>query len=177
MGTGASSGRKPKFASKFILAGELGKGAFSTVRMGVNKANGEKVAVKIVNKRELNAEDLASLKEEIEILGSINHKNIIRLYDFYDEGSEMYLITELVEGGELFDRIVSKSTYSEKEARDVVQIILETIAALHKMDIVHRDLKPENLLLCGGAYTHIRYTHYLRPLSNLTFPPSNNCRV
>lgn len=60
------------------------------------------------------------------------------------------MVTELVEGGEMFDRIVSKSTYTEKEARDVVKVILETIAFLHLSDIVHRDLKPENLLLMGG---------------------------
>jgi serine/threonine protein kinase len=63
------------------------------------------------------------------------------------------MVTELVEGGELFDRIVAKTSYTEKEARDVIRVVLETIAALHDMDIVHRDLKPENLLLCSGEYS------------------------
>ena len=152
MGSGASSSRGKKFASTYILAGELGKGAFSIVRLGVNKSTGAKVAVKIVQKKELNAEDLASLREEITILSSIDHKNIIKLFEFFDEGTEMYLITELVEGGELFDRIVAKSSYSEKEARDVIKVVLETMAFLHKSDIAHRDLKPENLILCGGTF-------------------------
>ena len=156
MGSGASSARGKKFASTYILAGELGKGAFSIVRLGVNKATGAKVAVKIVQKKELNAEDLSSLREEISILSAIDHKNIIKLFEYFDEGSEMYLITELVEGGELFDRIVAKSSYSEKEARDVIKVILETMAFLHKSDVVHRDLKPENLLLCGGTFHHTR---------------------
>ena len=149
MGGGASS--QAKFASKYILAGELGKGAFSVVRLGVDKASGQKRAIKIVNKRELNAEDMASLKEEIAILSTIDHKNIIKLYEHFDEGTDMFLVTELVEGGELFDRIVAKASYTEKEARDVIKVVLETIAALHDMDLVHRALKPENLLLCGGA--------------------------
>ena len=75
---------------------------------------------------------------------------LIRLYETFDEGSDFYIVTELVEGGELFDRIVSKAHYTEKEARDLFKIFLETLAYMHSEGIVHRDLKPENLLLCSG---------------------------
>lgn len=61
-------------------------------------------------------------------------------------------MTELVQGGELFDRIVSKSKYSEKEARDLIKLFIETMAYMHDANVVHRDLKPENLLLTSGAY-------------------------
>ena len=71
----------------------------------------------------------------------------IRLYETFDEGNEFYIVTELVEGGELFDRIVSKTHYTEKEARDLVKLFIETMAYIHQQGIVHRDLKPENLLL------------------------------
>lgn len=153
MGGGSSTSKVHKFSSRYMLAGELGKGAFSTVRLGINKATGDKRAVKIIQKKELNSEDLNSLKEEIKILSDIDYANIIKLYETFDEGSELYMVTELVEGGELFDRIVAKSAYTEKEARDVIQVVLKTIAFLHESDIVHRDLKPENLLLCGGTHS------------------------
>jgi serine/threonine protein kinase len=73
-----------------------------------------------------------------------------RLYETFDEGTEFYIITELVAGGELFDRIVAKTHYTEKEARDLVKLFLETMAYMHGIGVVHRDLKPENLLLCSG---------------------------
>lgn len=76
-----------------------------------------------------------------------------RLFETFDEGSDFYIVTELVEGGELFDRIVSKAHYTEKEARDLIKIMLETMNYMHKSGIVHRDLKPENLLLCTGNTT------------------------
>jgi serine/threonine protein kinase len=76
-----------------------------------------------------------------------------RLYETFDEGSDFYIVTELVEGGELFDRIVSKAHYTEKEARDLIKSLLETLNYMHTTGVVHRDLKPENLLLCSGALT------------------------
>ena len=74
----------------------------------------------------------------------------IRCYETFDEGNEFYIVTELVAGGELFDRIVAKTNYTEKEARDLVKMFLETMAYMHEAGVVHRDLKPENLLLCSG---------------------------
>jgi serine/threonine protein kinase len=76
-----------------------------------------------------------------------------RLYETFDEGSDFYIVTELVEGGELFDRIVSKAHYTEKEARDLIKSLLETLNYMHTTGVVHRDLKPENLLLCSGAWS------------------------
>jgi serine/threonine protein kinase len=74
-----------------------------------------------------------------------------RLYETFDEGTDFYIVTELVEGGELFDRIVSKAHYTEKEARDLIKSLLETLNYMHTTGVVHRDLKPENLLLCSGT--------------------------
>lgn len=76
-----------------------------------------------------------------------------RLIEVFEEGSDFYIVTELVQGGELFDRIVSKSHYSEKEARDLIKKMLETLAYMHENNVVHRDLKPENLLLTKGMYS------------------------
>lgn len=82
----------------------------------------------------------------------LRNLNVIpRLFEVFEEGAEFYIVTELVQGGELFDRIVSKSHYTEKEARDLVKLFLETMAYMHEADVVHRDLKPENLLLTSGV--------------------------
>ena len=78
------------------------------------------------------------------VLQSIEHANIIKLYNFYEEKKMFYMVIELMEGGELFERIVKKTFYNEKEARDLIRILLDALAYLHHRNIVHRDLKPEN---------------------------------
>ena len=75
---------------------------------------------------------------------------IYRLIETFEESSELFVVTELVTGGELFDRIVQKSNYTEKEARDLIKVLLQTVAYMAEKGVVHRDLKPENLLLCSG---------------------------
>lgn len=138
-----------KFSQCYMLARELGSGAFSVVKLAVNLETSEKAAVKVIPKKKLSDEDYQSLLTEIEILSSLHHPHIIQLYETFDEGEDFFIVTELVEGGELFDRIVSKAHYTEKEARDLIKLVLETMAYIHGQGIVHRDLKPENLLLCS----------------------------
>jgi serine/threonine protein kinase len=87
------------------------------------------------------------LKDEIQVLQELQHKHIIRLYDVFDESQFYYLVTEKMLGGELFDRIVQKSYYNEKEARDVCLILFDAMNYCHEKHVAHRDLKPENLLL------------------------------
>lgn len=106
-------------------------------------------AIKIVTKSKLSEEDEVALQDEIDILKKLEHPNIIRLFDVFDEKENYYLITEKMMGGELFDRIVQKTIYNEKEARDVSRILIEALRYCHERHIVHRDLKPENLLLAS----------------------------
>ena len=75
------------------------------------------------------------------------HPHIVRLYDVFDTAKDLYLVMELVTGGELFDHLVSKGPYSEKEAAGHIKAVAEAVQYLHSKNIVHRDLKPENLLL------------------------------
>ena len=134
-------------------ANELGTGAFSRVMKATKRtpgsdAVGAGVAVKCITKTaDLKADDEASLREEVAVLKFVDHPNIIKLYDFYEEKKMFYMVIELMEGGELFERIVRKTFYNEKEARDLIRILLDALAYLHHRNIVHRDLKPENLLL------------------------------
>jgi len=149
-GGGSKPTKKVKFIEKYTVGKELGSGAFSVVKLATNKVTKQELAVKMIARKKLSAEDFKSLLMEIEILGSLNHAHIIRLEETFDEGNDYFIVTELVAGGELFDRIVAKAQYSEKEARDLVKIFLETMDFIHSKGIVHRDLKPENLLLCSA---------------------------
>lgn len=142
-------GEKRSFSALYTLGDELGSGAFSIVKRGYYKKTGDNVAVKIVNKKKLSDDDLLSLQTEIQILNSLDHPNIIKLYETFDEGNEIFIITEIVEGGELFDRIVLKTNYSEKEARNLIKTLLKTLDYLADNTVVHRDMKPENILLCS----------------------------
>lgn len=125
----------------------LGSGAYSTVYLAKHKKMGEEVAVKKITKSQLQPYDHDALKDEVKLLSECKHPNIIRFVDFFDEAEYYFLLSEVVGGGELFDRICDKTTYTEAEARDLIITLLKVLAYLHKKNIAHRDLKPENLLL------------------------------
>ena len=88
-----------------------------------------------------------NLHNETEILKRVNHKNIVKLIEIFESDEYLFLVMELTTGGELFDRIVAKGCYTEREASQLVRQIVEAIKYLHSIGICHRDLKPENLLL------------------------------
>lgn len=111
------------------------------------KETGDTYAMKIVNRKKMDKGLELALKDEISILNNLNHPHIIRLFDTFATINSYYLVTEYLAGGELFDRIVEKTTYSEKEARDVCKIIFKAMDHCHQCRVAHRDLKPENLLL------------------------------
>lgn len=133
--------------ARYTLGDVLGEGGYSVVKAGKSKLSGETVAVKIVTRKDLSQEDEESLRSEVQILSELKHKNITRLVDFFEEEKYFFVVLEYLDGGELFDRIVKKTFYNEKEARDLVFTLLMAIKYCHDHDIVHRDLKPENLLL------------------------------
>jgi len=131
----------------YEVKNELGRGAFSIVYLGINKINGGKFAIKVINKKDLGKDYEKNLKMEVDILKKVNHPNIIALKELFDTPDKLYLVMELVTGGELFDKIVEKGSYTEAEASQLVRKIVSAVEYLHGIDIVHRDLKPENLLL------------------------------
>ena len=137
--------------ARYKLGDVLGEGGYSVVKAGTSVIDERKVAVKIITRKDLSEADDESLKQEVSILGKLNHPNITRLVDFFEEDQHYYVVLEYLDGGELFDRIVKKTYYSEKEARDLVFTILKAIKYCHDQNIVHRDLKPENLLLASKS--------------------------
>ncbi|XP_075064749.1 calcium/calmodulin-dependent protein kinase type 1D [Mixophyes fleayi] len=123
----------------------LGSGAFSEVVLAEDKITGKLFAVKCIPKKALKGKE-SSIENEIAVLKKIKHENIVALEDIYESPSHLYLVMQLVSGGELFDRIVEKGFYTEKDASALIRQVLDAVFYLHRLGIVHRDLKPENLL-------------------------------
>jgi len=132
----------------YRLGKTLGLGAFSKVKLGIHELTGEKVAIKILNRKKLKQMDMgAKVRREIDILKMFSHPHIIRLYEVIDTPSTIYCVMEYIEGGEMFDYIVARGRLSEDEARSFFQQIVSGVEYCHFHMVVHRDLKPENLLL------------------------------
>ncbi|XP_062319653.1 calcium/calmodulin-dependent protein kinase type II subunit gamma isoform X13 [Osmerus eperlanus] len=138
-----------RFTDEYQLYEELGKGAFSVVRRCVKKSTGQEYAAKIINTKKLSARDHQKLEREARICRLLKHPNIVRLHESISEEGFHYLVFDLVTGGELFEDIVAREYYSEADASQCINQILESVHHIHQHDIVHRDLKPENLLLAS----------------------------
>ncbi|KAL7070169.1 hypothetical protein ACQ4LE_010580 [Meloidogyne hapla] len=125
----------------------LGRGNFAQVRMAYHEIANAKVAMKIVDKRSLDAENLAKIEREIKILQKLNHPFIVKLYEVIRTNRYLYIVTEYVSNGELFDMLMDGGRQTEVESRRIFQQIVSAVVYCHANGIVHRDLKAENLLL------------------------------
>jgi calcium/calmodulin-dependent protein kinase I len=151
---------KPKrFTDGYEIGKELGRGGFSIVKEAKRKATGEMFAVKIIAKNQ-SEDELQLLQREIDIMKKLKHGHIIALEEVFDEPDYIYLVLELVTGGELFDQIVARGVYTEKDAAQVVKQILEAVSYMHENGIAHRDLKPENLLLLSPTSNVVKITDF-----------------
>ncbi|KAG9406437.1 Calcium/calmodulin-dependent protein kinase type IV [Aphanomyces cochlioides] len=142
------------FESKYELGTVIGTGSTSVCHLCESKATGEQFACKIIDKRAIQSKSddlLEQFQVEIQVLQSLDHPNIIHMEDVYQTDSRICMVTELMEGGELFDYVVHKGTLSEVEASCLVRKITSAIAYMHACGVVHRDLKPENLLLTSKS--------------------------
>ncbi|XP_034779568.1 ribosomal protein S6 kinase alpha-3 isoform X2 [Acipenser ruthenus] len=130
-----------QFTDGYDVKEDIGVGSYSICKRCVNKTSNMEYAVKIINKSKRDP------SEEIEILLRYGqHPNIITLKDVYDDGKVVYLVTELMKGGELLDKILRQKFFSEREASAVLYTISKTVEYLHIQGVVHRDLKPSNIL-------------------------------
>ena len=125
----------------YIILGDLGTGSYGCVKKVKHRQLGEIRAMKIVKKNS------PSSQNEIEILKKISHPNIISIYEIFEDSINYYIMTEYLEGGELFDMITKQHVLSEVDAAKILKQLLKGVNYLHNMNIVHRDLKPENIML------------------------------
>jgi len=141
--------------NSFIFATKLGQGEYSRVKEGRHLETNTLVAVKLIKKSKLREDTKASILREVEIMKSLSDDgfteehlpHVVQLFDFYDTPRQYFLVCEMMQGGELFDRIVEKTYYSVNDAKECGRTLLNAVKFLHDRKVCHRDLKPENLLL------------------------------
>eukprot|EP00762_Andalucia_godoyi_P001933 ANDGO_06098.mRNA.1 CBL-interacting serine/threonine-protein kinase 26 len=144
----SSDSQMVKRVGNYELGKTLGKGTFSKVKYAVDIRTGKAWAVKIVDRQKVIKEHMeAQLKREITIMKMMRHPNIVNLNEVLQTQRNIYIVLELITGGELFDRIVQAKRFDEDTARYFFQQLIVGIEYCHKNNIAHRDLKPENLLL------------------------------
>uniref|UniRef100_A0A8C8LZS1 Serine/threonine-protein kinase DCLK2 n=1 Tax=Oncorhynchus tshawytscha TaxID=74940 RepID=A0A8C8LZS1_ONCTS len=136
----------PSIAERYKVGRTLGDGTFAVVRECVERCTGREYALKIINKVKCRGKE-HMIQNEVSILRRIKHPNIVLLIEEMDTYSELYLVMELVKGGDLFDSITSSNKYTERDASGMIYNLASAIKYLHSLNIVHRDIKPENLLV------------------------------
>ncbi|XP_034139075.1 serine/threonine-protein kinase MARK2 isoform X9 [Drosophila guanche] len=132
---------------KYKLIKTIGKGNFAKVKLAKHLPTGKEVAIKIIDKTQLNPGSLQKLFREVRIMKMLDHPNIVKLFQVIETEKTLYLIMEYASGGEVFDYLVLHGRMKEKEARVKFRQIVSAVQYCHQKRIIHRDLKAENLLL------------------------------
>ena len=140
----------PAFWSLYKKGPKLGVGFLSTVHQATHLRTGLSFAVKIIPTRKLRPTDYARLRREVAAMQALReHPNVVRLVERVDEPECVYIVEELMEGGELFERIIKLQRFTERDACTIARTLVSVLAAAHAAGIAHRDLKPENILLAS----------------------------
>ncbi|XP_071368485.1 MAP/microtubule affinity-regulating kinase 3a isoform X7 [Centroberyx affinis] len=144
--SGADEPQQPHVGNYRLLK-TIGKGNFAKVKLARHILTGREVAIKIIDKTQLNPNSLQKLFREVRIMKILNHPNIVKLFEVIETERTLYLVMEYASGGEVFDYLVAHGRMKEKEARAKFRQIVSAVQYCHQKHIVHRDLKAENLLL------------------------------
>ena len=132
---------------EYTIKETIGKGTFSRVKLGINKSTGEKVAIKILEKRKIKSKtDIIRVERELNILRKINHINLVKIVQTKEDQNNIYIIMEFI-NYDLFLHIVNNKRLNEKESSFYFFQLITGLEYIHSLNIVHRDLKPENLLI------------------------------
>lgn len=139
--------KEASFRDVYRLGRSLGKGTFGEVHLCVHRESGAERAVKAIRKSRFEVAETAFLVNEITILRSLDHPNIVKMYEYFEDRDVIYLVQDVCKGGELFDEIIRRENFREEDAALIISRILNAMNYCHQHNIVHRDLKPENILL------------------------------
>ncbi|XP_073995107.1 serine/threonine-protein kinase MARK2-like isoform X27 [Rhodnius prolixus] len=142
-----SRGSDEPHIGKYRLLKTIGKGNFAKVKLAKHVPTGKEVAIKIIDKTQLNPSSLQKLFREVRIMKMLDHPNIVKLFQVIETEKTLYLVMEYASGGEVFDYLVLHGRMKEKEARAKFRQIVSAVQYCHQKKIIHRDLKAENLLL------------------------------
>ncbi|XP_055908423.1 STE20-like serine/threonine-protein kinase isoform X7 [Eupeodes corollae] len=139
---------RKKLRQRFDIIKKLGQGTYGKVQLGINKETGQEVAIKTIKKCKIEAEaDLVRIRREVQIMSSVQHPNIIHIYEVFENREKMVLVMEFAAGGELYDYLSERKVLNEEEARRIFRQVSTAVYYCHKHKICHRDLKLENILL------------------------------
>ena len=142
------SERKNPIEKNYEILEVVGQGGFGQVKKVRHKELDVVRALKILKKSRYRSQaELKMIKNEIAVMKVVDHPNIVKLFEFFEDEENFYIITEYCGGGQLFEAIMARKTFTENEAANIMQQLLSAIAHCHQRKIVHRDVKPENLLL------------------------------
>merc|ERR1712072_657628 len=130
----------------YDLIEEIGQGQYAVVHRAEHKENGKVVAVKLIDKGDTG---MTVTDKEVAVMLRIDDPNCVKLYEVYETETEIQMVMELLEGADLFDRIINKQKYPEDEAKELMKRVCDGVKHLHDKNIMHRDLKPENILLAS----------------------------
>ena len=144
--------KKEPVSRHYAVQTDIGQGSYGKVKRVRHNKLGEERAMKIVSKQS------ESSQNEIEILRRVSHPNIVNIYEIFEDSKKYYIITEMLDGGELFEFITNQGTFMENDASLLMKQILKGVNYLHSNHIVHRDLKPENIMLVRKPNSVKKYT-------------------
>ncbi|BAT98158.1 hypothetical protein VIGAN_09178700 [Vigna angularis var. angularis] len=142
---------------KYELGKTIGEGSFAKVKFAKNVENGNHVAIKILDRSHVLSHKMTEqqLKKEISAMKIINHPNVVKIYEVMASKTKIYIVLELINGGELFDKIAQSGRLKEDEARSYFHQLINAVDYCHSRGVYHRDLKPENLLLDSNGVLKI----------------------
>ncbi|MDR3736442.1 MAG: protein kinase [Acidobacteriaceae bacterium] len=136
----------------YDLKESLGKGKFGTVRAATHKKTGKRVAIKVMKKSAMTPQDVELVKQEIEILKMCQHPNLIKMLDVFENIEHIYIVMEVLEGGDLFSYLEKRRfRLPEQRAAKIIHSLAAGLYYLHSYGIVHRDIKPENVLMVSKS--------------------------
>lgn len=149
--------RYTRFSNDYLKESKLGSGNFGEVIKVTQKSTAIKRAVKIIDKSKINKKDHEALLREIEVLKNMDHPNIVKIYEFYQDSKKLYIVMELCQGKELFEYLVEEETkFSEFDICKILQQLFGAICYAHNKKIVHRDIKPENILIFKDEHANFK---------------------
>ena len=130
----------------------LGNGSYGKVFLATNKKDrSHQVAIKVIDKTDLDEDDLESLRNEVGILQKVDHPNIVKYYETYEDHNAIYLVMEFLNGGEILDTITSSKRNIEELVREVMEKMARAMIHINSMNITHKDIKPDNIMFQGDG--------------------------
>ena len=140
------------FFDFYQMIEDLGEGIFGSVKLGVEKKTGERVAIKCIKKNKAKESDVELVRTEIDIMKLCHHPNVVRLLDHFENAEYIFIVMEYIRGGSLADYMKDNNyNFSEKRAAELIYQIADGLKYLHKYGIIHRDLKPDNIMMTESS--------------------------